>query len=41
MEDIKQLLKKELEKYKENASTYKPYMKSMQDISNWLKEKEK
>ena len=41
MENIKQLLKKELEKYKEGSSIYKPYMQSMKDINTWLQEKKK
>ncbi|MEO1954082.1 MAG: hypothetical protein ABGW74_05195 [Campylobacterales bacterium] len=38
---IKELLKKELENYKQNPNSYKPYMQSMKDISVWVKEKEK
>jgi len=41
MQEIKKLLKEEFNKYKQRPSTYKPYMQSMKDISNWLKEKEK
>ncbi len=41
MTDIKKLLQKEFEKYKNGTSVYKPYMQSMKEISAWLKEKEK
>jgi len=39
--NIKEQLKKELDNYKKNPNSYKPYMQSMKDISAWLKEKEK
>jgi len=41
MENIKELLHKELEKYKKDSSTCKPYMQSMKEITLWLQEKAK
>ena len=41
MKDVKKLLEEELKKYKQDSSSYKPYMQSMKEISAWLKEKEK
>jgi hypothetical protein len=40
-EEAKQKMQKELDKYKENSKSAKPYLESMNNIETWLKEKEK
>jgi len=34
-----ELLSNEFQKYKDKISNYKPYMKSMEDISAWIEER--
>jgi len=35
------LLQDEFQKYKDKKSTYKSYMQSMDDILNWIQERDK
>ena len=39
-EDMKALILKEIQKYKEESSSMKPLFESMKEFSSWLSEKE-
>jgi len=38
LDEIKKLLEKELQKYKKDKTSFKPYTECMKELNSWLKE---